>query len=75
MNHGQSWQISWIGHGENMKFHGLSKINRKIPLKWCKQWKDNKQGYFPYMLPSFSGLILAKLGCKKSYFSQLFKQH
>lgn len=30
--------------------------------------ENNKQGYFPYMLPSLSGLILAKLGCKNHIF-------
>lgn len=45
VNHRQSWQISWISHGENIRFHGLKQINRKIILesrlsKFCMLWKN-----------------------------------
>lgn len=35
VNHRQSWKISWISHGENIRFHALEQINRKIILESC----------------------------------------
>lgn len=44
----QSWQISWISYGENIRFHGLKQINRKIILeswlsKFCMLLKNEME--------------------------------
>ena len=44
-NQRQSERISWGSHGENIKFYGLSQINKQIILRLCKLFFNNLSDY------------------------------
>lgn len=44
-NQRQREQISWGSHGENIKFYGLSQINKQIILRLCKLFFNNLSDY------------------------------